>query len=139
MRKEPVFAGLIALALLTGACDRSGVGSSAGLGDPGARSTCDAATATDESGLAVATVAMADRAFLPGCFIARSHGQTLRIKNADRTAHTFTVDGTGVDIELPAGTDAKVTGHLADVGLSPGTYPFHCRIHPSMTGVLIVR
>jgi plastocyanin len=138
MRKEPVVAGLLMLGLLIGACGSGdGAAPSATNADPS--STCDAATATDESDLPVATVAMADLTYLPGCFIVRSRGQILRIKNADHTTHTFTVDGTDVDVELPAGTNAKTTGDLADAGLVPGTYPFHCRIHTSMTGVVIVR
>lgn len=138
MRKDPVVAGLLVLGLLIGACGSGdGAAPSATNADPA--STCDAATATDETDLPMATVAIADLTYLPGCFIARSHGQILRIKNADHTTHTFTVDGTDADVEVTAGTVAKTTGDLAEVGLVPGTYPFHCRIHASMTGVVIVR
>jgi plastocyanin len=47
------------------------------------------------------------------------------------------IDGRGA--EVPAGTTVKTNGDLADAGLTPGTYPFHRRIHASMTGVVIVR
>ena len=141
MRGARLIAVLITLAFMAGACGGSACcpvhASATPTSEPSA--TCSAATATDESDLPMATVAIADLTYLPGCFIARSHGQILRIKNADHTTHTFTVDGTGVDVDVTAGTIAKTTGDLAEDGLVPGTYPFHCRIHASMTGVVIVR
>jgi plastocyanin len=61
-------------------------------------------------------------------------GTRLRVTNADGTQHTFTADNgafaTGV---LGGGRHAVVTVNTA------GTYRYHCDIHPSMTGTLVVR
>jgi plastocyanin len=139
MRKGPVIAGVIVCVLLAPACGSNDDATPSSAATTGSTPLCDKARATDESELAVVTVAMADLMYLPGCFIARSRDQVLRLKNADHTTHTFTVDGTDVDVEVPAGTTVKVEGDAAIAGLDPGTYPFHCRIHTPMTGVMIVR
>jgi plastocyanin len=49
------------------------------------------------------------------------------------TPHSFTVDGTSIDVTLDPGTVVSV-----HVNLDPGTYSFHCRYHASMTGSLTV-
>ena len=53
--------------------------------------------------------------------------------NEDGAAHTFTIEGTDVDIALPpngSGSDSAT--------LVAGTYEFVCRLHASMTGTLTV-
>ncbi len=62
-------------------------------------------------------------------------GGTLAIKNESGAAHTFTPDNSGdfKDTALPDGKTVTVT-----VPSKPGQYPFHCSIHPSMTGTLTV-
>lgn len=136
MRREPVVAGLIGVVLLAGGCTGGSDGTTSSPPSSSVDAPVCAVDITGGSTLRVATLVMVDRAFLPGCFVARGNGQTLRVKNADHVTHTFTIDGTDVDIEVPAGTTITTTG---DAGLAPGTYLFHCRIHPSMTGVMIVR
>ena len=55
------------------------------------------------------------------------------VTNNDGFDHTFTIDGTDVDIAL----DANGSG-TAEAELAAGTYQWHCKIHPSMTGTLTV-
>jgi len=61
-------------------------------------------------------------------------GEAVVITNEDSFTHTVTADDDGgFDVEVPGGEDASI-----DEDLEPGTYPFHCDIHPSMTGELVI-
>jgi plastocyanin len=61
-------------------------------------------------------------------------GEDLYLKNGNTTTlHTFTVEGTDIDVEL-----APLASDEVKVDLDPGTYDFHCRIHAQMTGTLTV-
>jgi plastocyanin len=63
-----------------------------------------------------------------------SVGSTLPVGNANGgTPHTFTIDGTDVDVELAPMAIEEVT-----LDLDPGTYDFRCRFHASMTGTLTI-
>jgi cytochrome c oxidase subunit II len=61
---------------------------------------------------------------------------TVEIVNSGGTAHTFTIDGLGVDQTLDPGQSATVTF----TPTRAGTFTFYCRFHRSsgMTGSLIV-
>lgn len=59
-------------------------------------------------------------------------GFPMTVTNSGNTAHTFTIDGTDVDLELQPGDTATA----AVDKLVPGTYTFHCTIHSQMTGSL---
>jgi hypothetical protein len=59
---------------------------------------------------------------------------TITIINEDTVTHTFTIDGTQVDVTIAAGT----TFNGDPARLSPGDYPFHYKIHSSMAGTLTV-
>ena len=72
-------------------------------------------------------------AFAPTAIEAKS-GSEISVENANAgTPHTFTVDGTAIDLELSPGDVEDVT-----IDLDPGAYDFHCRFHASMTGTLTV-
>lgn len=61
-------------------------------------------------------------------------GENLTLKNGNaNTPHTFTIDGTDVDVEL-----APLAEEDATIDLEPGTYDFFCRLHPDMQGTLTV-
>jgi len=83
----------------------------------------------------VFTVTISDFAFDPDCLTARA-AQSIAIVNEDATNHTFTIDGTMVDVTIPAGE--TFNGEPVSGVLEPGTYDFHCTIHPSMTGTITV-
>jgi plastocyanin len=72
-------------------------------------------------------------AFHPDCFTATASA-TFTVNNKDTTTHTFTVKGTDVDITVSNGSSAH--GDLS--GVTPGTYDFFCKIHPTMIGQMIV-
>jgi plastocyanin len=60
-------------------------------------------------------------------------GTTVTVRNNDSMAHTFTAD----DGSFDAGTlDVLDTFEISFD--EPGTYAFHCDIHPSMTGTITV-
>ncbi len=72
-------------------------------------------------------------AFAPTAIEAKA-GSEISIENANAaTPHTFTIDGTAIDLELSPGDVEDVT-----IDLDPGAYDFHCRFHASMTGTLTV-
>jgi plastocyanin len=60
-------------------------------------------------------------------------GTKIFVENADGVGHTFTVDGTDIDLMLDPGDVED-----AQIDLDPGSYGFHCRFHSSMTGTLTV-
>lgn len=61
---------------------------------------------------------------------------SIAIENKDNVAHTFSIDGTLVQAPL---RPHKTYKHGPGAGfLDPGTYPFHCSIHPEITGTMIV-
>ncbi len=68
--------------------------------------------------------------------IAVTSGQTLFLDNEDEWRHTFTVEGTAVNVDLPPTADRRV-----DIDLPPGTYVVRCTIpgHENMTSTLEVR
>jgi plastocyanin len=79
------------------------------------------------------SVAMADFSFTPAC-IGADGGATLSLDNGGNAPHTFTVEGTPVSVDVPAGEHASAD--LADV--TPGTYTVVCTYHPQMKAVLRV-
>ena len=62
-------------------------------------------------------------------------GATIKFIDRDAEPHTVTAD----DATFTAGPfDATAPGTLTAPAV-PGTYGFHCKIHPTMHGVLVVR
>jgi plastocyanin len=136
MRKTLVV--LISLIALAGAACSSGgddTGGSTGDGATGATSAvgCTADNAVDLTGDDPFVVTIQELAFSPDCFAAAS-ASFITIENKDSVTHTFTIDGTSVDVSIDGGQ----TFNGESAGLKPGTYPFHCKIPSSMTGTVIV-
>jgi plastocyanin len=64
-----------------------------------------------------------------------SPGTSIRFVDRDDEAHTVTAD----DATFSVGPfDSKNPGALTAPS-SPGRYAFHCKIHPTMHGVIVVR
>lgn len=63
-------------------------------------------------------------------------GQTVSWKNQDTATHTATAD-TGPAFSTgniaPSATSSPIAMNTA------GSYPYHCGLHPSMTGTLVVK
>ncbi|GIU89891.1 MAG: hypothetical protein KatS3mg010_0990 [Acidimicrobiia bacterium] len=60
-------------------------------------------------------------------------GEAITIENLDDVAHTFTADDDAFDVRVDGNATAETTAPD-----EPGTYAFHCEIHPSMKGDLVV-
>jgi plastocyanin len=54
-------------------------------------------------------------------------GQTIAVKDFGSVAHTFTIQGKGIDVVNQAGQSSKVK-----IDLAPGTYTFICSFHISL-------
>ena len=79
------------------------------------------------------SVELADFAFRPDCLSADS-GATITLDNTGDAPHTFTVEGTDVNVNVDAGSSGA-----ADLGtVDPGTYAVTCTFHPQMEATLTV-
>ncbi len=103
---------------------------------PASTSGCTETKAVDLTGDDPFTLVIQDFKFKPDCFIV-SVSASVAIRNKDNVANTFTIDGTLVQAPLRPG---KTYRHGPSTGfLDPGVaYPFHCSIHPQITGTMIV-
>lgn len=127
---------LVALLALVGTACSSGTKASGGSSPPTGgtgQGGCPDANAVDLTADNPFTVTIKDFDFSPDCFKVAS-ASSITIVNNDSVDHTFTIDGTQVDALIPAGQ----TFNGESPGLAPGTYAFHCKIHPQMTGTIIV-
>ncbi|HSW89581.1 MAG TPA: cupredoxin domain-containing protein [Patescibacteria group bacterium] len=78
-------------------------------------------------------VTMQGYAFFPATITIKA-GQTVTWKNADNTIHSATADDKSFDTgTFDQSTDKTVTFS------KPGTYTYHCSIHPMMKGTIIVK
>ena len=59
-------------------------------------------------------------------------GDTIIWKNDDLFRHTATARDKSFDVELPSKTEVRMV-----VGAA-GTVPFYCKLHPGMTGTLVI-
>lgn len=117
------------LALLLAACGGGG-----GTASPA--TTTPATTSAPTSAPATATAAQITIAsFSFGGPLTVKPGQDISVKNNDGVEHTVTADdGTSFDASVGANGTASFTAPN-----KPGTYKFHCSIHPQMTGTLTVQ
>jgi plastocyanin len=115
----------VAASLLVGASVLGACGSS---GDGGGENDGNAATATTSA----PAVAIEDFAFSPDALRVKA-GTKVTFTNRDGFDHTVTATDKSFD-----------SGHLPEDGTfertfdAPGTYPYLCSIHNSMTGSVVV-
>lgn len=120
-----VISGLAA-ALLAGAGACSSSSGSSGTSKPPSSSASPAPAAA-------ATITITNFTFTGPTTVPA--GATVAVTNSDSTDHTVTSDGLSqFDVHAPAGQTVTFKAPTA-----PGTYPFHCSIHPQMHGSLIVK
>lgn len=67
--------------------------------------------------------------------IATTPGATIRFVDRDAEAHTVTAD----DATFKIGPFDSASPGLLIAPAKPGTYAFHCEIHPTMHGTLVVQ
>jgi plastocyanin len=80
------------------------------------------------------TVVIKNFAFGPASLVV-APGTKITVLNQDRAPHTVTAVNKSFDSgTIPGGQRGEFTAPS-----SPGTYPYICTIHPSMTGALIVK
>lgn len=134
IRRASVAIGLLSMLTLA-ACGGGGVAAS-----PAPSAPASAPAETTAAGLPCAptgdtgtvTVTIKDFAFSPAAITA-AVGDIVGFTNEDGQNHTATLD------EGDCGTDPLATGSSAGLAFSKaGTYPFHCAIHPNMTGTITV-
>ncbi len=115
MRGKTVRLGLLAGALMFVGAACGGDEGSGGGGDGAAADLVTSGTAFDPTSVSVT-----------------SGGDSITVTNEDGFTHTFTLDDGSVSMELPAGETVTI-----DVNITADA-PFHCEIHPTMTGTLTV-
>lgn len=116
-------------------------GSSGGSSGATAKDTTTSATeapggttgdATSTSGSSAADTVVAKDFSLSSVTVAA--GAEVTFENTGKATHTMTADDGSFDTgRVAPGSTAKVTAPS-----TPGSYSFHCTIHPSMTGTLTV-
>ncbi len=73
------------------------------------------------------TVVMDDFSYRPSC-PAVAEGATVSLDNQGAAPHTFTLEGTAIDVDIAAGERG-----IADLtGVAPGEYTVTCTYHPQM-------
>jgi plastocyanin len=112
----------IVLAALAG-CSGSSAGAASG-------STASAAGSGAAAGGSDTPITIKDFTFTTPASV--SPGATVTVHNMDGLAHTVTADGGDFDSPAPAGNSSFTAP------TKPGSYPFHCSIHPEMHGTLVV-
>ncbi|WP_406197479.1 cupredoxin domain-containing protein [Kitasatospora sp. NBC_01560] len=122
-------------------CSSGGSGSSTASASASVPSSPTATASSSGSGAASTpagqlTVTIQDFLFHPDNLTV-APGATITVTNQDSAEHTLTATTAGKEFDtgvLATGQSATITAPSA-----PGTYPFHCDIHPSMKGTLVVQ
>ena len=124
---------LLGAALLLGACSASGSTSAPSAAASGsAASSGAAASGSAGSGAGGASATIIDNAFQPTSITVKA-GSTVTWKNTGSGTHTVTAgDGSFDSGQVAAGSSFQHTFATA------GTFAYHCTIHSSMTGTVVV-
>jgi len=118
-------AALLILAMVSAGCSSAGPAAPAG----------PAASPAPASSGTAAAVTIQNFAFSPATITVKP-GTTVTWTNQDGASHTITSDST------PAAFSSATLANGATYQFTftaPGTYPYHCSIHPSMTGTVVVQ
>ena len=139
--KRVLAGGVLAFGMLGAACSNYG-GTDGGTTTPAKTSagtkttapTSEAPTTAKTTGescadsAGTAAVVQQGFAFVPAKLTAKEC-TTVNISNKDTATHTFTIDGTPINVTLPGGSK-----NSAELALLPGDYVFYCRFHGSPEG-----
>jgi len=121
---------IVALGLGLAACGGDDDGTVAA---PDSSSTTAASSGSSSEHENTVSVTASGFAFKPTTATAKAGEVYFEIKNDDSTNHTFTIDGTDVDIHVSGGTTGE-----KETDLKAGSYEWHCTIHSTMKGTLTV-
>lgn len=121
-----MLAALLMLAFLSAGCSSTA---------PSAPAQPSAAPAPAPSGSGAA-VTIQNFAFSPATLTVKP-GTTVTWTNQDSASHTV-VSADGAPAAFQSGTLATGSTYQFTFATA-GTYPYHCSIHPSMTGTIVVQ
>jgi plastocyanin len=138
---RPILRGLstLAIAAALAACSgstpgpTSGSGATQSTGGGATQVAGGAAPCADTTETTVVNAGIANRAFDPATINAKI-GDVITWKNSDTVAH-------GVELDDSSCKQANAIAPGASGSLKftkSGTFPFHCFIHPSMKGTIVV-
>lgn len=131
-RAGAALVALLVLPAVLAACGDDDGGSTDATLAPGATEAPEGGDASgDTDGESAAAIVIRGFAFAEVSPVAA--GEEIVVENADATTHTVTADDGSFDSGNIAGGQ---TGRFTVD--EPGEYPFHCEIHPGMTGTLTV-
>jgi plastocyanin len=113
--------------MLLAGCGGGGGGNSSAAASSSGGSTQSASTGTSDA------VKINNFKFNPASLTVK-HGARVKVTNDDSTAHTATADdGHSFDTgNVDPGSSQTLTVS------KPGSYPYHCSIHPFMKGTIVV-
>jgi plastocyanin len=124
------------IALVISACSSSGGGGSSAAasaaGAPSAAASAAGAACAEASGNGTVAVSVKDFSFEPSTINAKV-GDTITFSNTGNAPHNATLDTGGC--ATPTISPGKSDGLTFT---APGSYPFHCSIHPQMKGTITV-
>ena len=127
-----VLAGLCVAALVACGSSDSPSSSAATSESSSSSSSSSSGASSSDAGSSASTITISDFAFSTPDSV--SPGATITVDNQDGTDHTVTSDdGDAFDDSATPGTSTFTAP------TEPGTYPFHCSIHPEMHGTLVVK
>lgn len=137
MKPRHVTASLVALAAVAGpiaGCGGSNPTSSAAQPSKPPQNATASGSSQSKTDSGPGSLSIADFKFAPASLTV-SPGTRITVANHDSTAHTATADnGQSFDTgNIDPGSSASITLP------KPGTYKYHCSIHPFMHGTLVVR
>lgn len=128
--RVPAATGILLTAVLIAACSGGPAGPATTPALPSALAT---PVASGPAGAAADAVTIQGFAFKPET-ITISAGTTVTWANQDSVAHTVTADDGSFDSTPVAGGTA-----FSQVFATPGTFAYHCTIHPTMKGTIVVQ
>jgi plastocyanin len=136
MIHRSVVALAVSAVLVLAACSSTGSTATPGGGtvaSPAGAASAAGAACKESTDAGAVTVTVVDFGFDPSNVTAKT-GQVIAFSNTGSVGHTATLDNGGCATGTISG--GKSDGLVFSV---PGTYPFHCAIHPSkMTGTIVV-
>lgn len=128
MRRTVVALTLLAAAAVLAA----GCGGSGGYGDGSPTTTAAPTTSGAGTPASGTAVAIDNFAFSPATLQVKMGQQVTWTNNQQGVAHTVTADGGAFDHPMPSG--ATFSFAFANAG----SFAYHCKIHPSMHGTIVV-